>query len=134
MKKEFQLAANSTVVSFRSIADNISGVVLESDTALADRLLIVEKDSDRIHLAWNYERLSFDARLIEAFDIVSLFNGGERFLAATITFSSNAETLRYSFVVIHESCETWLRKLAKEIGEVIGHPPADLVDSVKYPN
>ena len=130
MKKDFQLAEESTVVSGRSIANNICGVVLESDTTLANRVLSVENDGGKVRFSWNHERLSFDAKLIEAFDIVSLYNLGERFLAATITFSSNSESLRYSFVVIHESHETWLRKLAEEIGEVIGHPPADLVGNV----
>ena len=130
MRKEFQIAPESRLVSFRSIADNIRGVTLDCDTTVPEQTLLVENNDNQIRVVWNDERLTFDVKQIEAFDIVPLHTGGQRFLAATLTFKSDSESLRYSFIVIHESFEAWLRDLAEGIGDLVGFPPVDLVDSV----
>lgn len=134
MMREFHLPPEATIVSLRSIAANVTGVALSRNAKPASRMLVIEKEGHMIRIAFEEEQLTFDAKLIEKFDIARLSHAEKAFLAATITFGCSTESIRYSLVVIHKSRDLWIRDLAVAIGEIIECPPTDVTYSDQYPS
>lgn len=126
MKIILQLPKFSVLSSLDIIARNVAQTHLRANSLLPEGVVEIERVGDEIRWRQGAEVLVFPAESVLEVSLAPLENAGKRFLAATITWRTGSEPLRYRLITSHESEVDWVRRAADQIADLLGKSVSDL--------